>query len=100
MPTSPRARAWQARAPESVRDVGLDKLCQQGERFLPAEIASLRRDDGRQPLLRDVQFGAAGNPLQGDRRLHLAGQVRVVEFVRVPDAFVRYEFEVFPAKGV
>jgi len=35
----------------------------------------------RQTLLHDVQFGAAGDLLQRDRRLHLARQDRVVLFI-------------------
>ena len=38
--------------------------------------------------------------LQGYRRLHFAGQVRVVELVRVADAFVRHQFEILAAEGV
>jgi hypothetical protein len=32
--------------------------------------------------------------------LHFSGQVRVVESVRVADAFVRYEFKILSAEGV
>ena len=70
------------------------------ERFLPAEAASLGGDHIRQPFLHDVQFGPARHLLQRDRRLHLAGQVRGVEFVRVADAFVWHQFEVRAAEGV
>ena len=41
-----------------------------------------------------------GHLLQGDRHLHLAGQVRVVELVRVADALVRRQLEVGAAERV
>ena len=38
--------------------------------------------------------------VQADRHVHLAGQIRVVELVRVADPFVRHQLDVLPAEGV
>src|SRR5581483_4917259 len=81
-------------------NLDLDELRQKGERFLPAETAGLGWDDIRDPFLGDVQFRPAGYLLQADRHLHLAGQVRIVKLVRVPDTLVRHQFEVLSAEGV
>ena len=73
---------------------------QKGQRFLPAETTCLRRNDVRDAFLHDVDFRSAGHFLEGDRYLHLAGQVRVVECVRVADAFVRHQFEIGSTEGM
>src|SRR5438067_13599792 len=86
--------------PELIWNLGLNEFRQKGERFLPTETASLGWNNSREPFLHDVQLSSAGHPLQGDRRLHLAGQVRVVELVRVANAFVWHQFEVLSAEGV
>src|SRR5881397_707095 len=83
-----------------IRNFSLDEFCQQCQRFLPAEIASLGRNGCGYPFLRDVQLGSAEHPLQGDRRSHFSGQVRVVERVSVADALVRRQFEIGSAEGV
>jgi len=83
-----------------VRNLGLDEFPQQGQRFLPAEIASLGRNHCGHAFLRDVQLGSAEYLLQADRDLHFSGQVWVVELVRVPDAFGGLQFEVGSAEGV
>jgi len=44
-----------------IRNPGLDKFRQQGERFLPAEIAGLGRNDIGHPFLDDVQLGPHGD---------------------------------------
>ena len=82
----------------TVRDVGFDEHRELGQRFLPAEVAHLGGDDGGHALLDDVHLGAAQHFLQGDGHLHFPGQVRIVEFVGVAEAFVRHEFEITPAE--
>src|SRR5665213_197317 len=47
------------RSPASIWNLGLDQLCQLRERFLPAEIAHLGRNDVRHAFLHDVQFRPA-----------------------------------------
>src|SRR5690242_8157589 len=83
-----------------VRNLGLDEIRELGERLLPAEIARLDWDRVGKTRLDDAQLGSAGHLPQRDRRLHLAGQVRIVELVRVTDALVRYELEVRASEGV
>src|SRR5512145_1318848 len=62
--TKPGIRSGRpAPPPQLVRNLGLDELRQERERFLPTETARLGRDDGRQPLLHDVQLGSAGEAL-------------------------------------
>ena len=61
-----------------IRNIGLDELREEIERFLPADVASLDRNNRRHSLLRDVQLGSARSLLQRDRRLHFTGQVRGV----------------------
>src|SRR5262245_14481811 len=80
-----------------VRNLGLDELRQESERLLPAETARLGWDRSRQALLHDSQLGSAGDLLQGDRRFHLARQARIVEPVRVANAFVWHQFQIFTA---
>jgi hypothetical protein len=55
---------------------------------------------GRDALLHDVHLGADRDLLQRDRRLHLAGEVRVVEGVGVANALVRHQLEVRAAERV
>src|ERR1043166_8283221 len=83
-----------------IRNIGLDELREEIERFLPADVASLDRNNRRHSLLRDVQVGSASYFLQGDGRVHFSGKVGVVEFVRVTDALVRHQFQIFSAEGV
>ena len=83
-----------------VGNFRLDKFRQQRQRFLPAEIASLGWYGRGHPFLRDVQFGSAEYLFQRNRRLHFSGQVRIVEFVRVADAFVGRQFEIGSAERV
>src|SRR5438874_5371633 len=83
-----------------VRNLSLDKFRQQSQRFLPAEIARLGRNDRGHTFLRDVQLSSAGYFLQRDRHLHFSRQVRIVELVRVTDALVGFQFEITPAEGV
>jgi hypothetical protein len=78
----------------------LDKFRQQRQRFLPAEVASLRWYGRGHPFLRDVQFGSAEYLPQRNRRLHFSGQVRIVELVRVADAFGGRQFAISSAERV
>src|SRR5262249_2814775 len=93
-------RTQSRRAPPSVRNLRLHQLRQKTERLLPAEIARLWRDDLREPFLHDVHLRSAGHLSQRDRRHHLARKIRVVERVRVADAFVRHQLEVGSAERV
>src|SRR5215510_16483848 len=89
----PRHLAWPARvcSRDGVRRFGaqllwnlrLDELREQGEGFLPAQIARLGWDDTGHPLLHDAHLRADGYLLQGNRRLHFSRQIWVVELVRV-----------------
>src|SRR5262245_42743947 len=88
------------RGPNLIRDVALDELRQERQRPLPAETASLGRDDSRPAPLHDIQLGSAGDSFQCNRRLHLAGQARIVESVRVANAFVWHQLQVFSAERV
>jgi len=69
-------------------------------RFLPTEITSLNRNDTRHSLLHDVQLCPAGHLLQRDRRLHFAGQIRVVESVSVADPFVWRQLKILSTERV
>src|SRR5882724_11281157 len=84
----------------SIWNLSLDKFRQQKERFLPAEITGLRRNGSGYTFLHHIQFGPARNLFQGDRRLHLAGQVRIIELVAVTNPLVWGEFEVGSPEGM
>ena len=75
----PRVR----RSARLVWNLRLDKLRQKSERFLPAEIASIRGNDIGDAFLHDVYLCPTEYFLQGNRRLHFSGQVRIVEFTCV-----------------
>src|SRR4029079_10799280 len=77
---------------------GFDQLPEQLQRFLPAEIARFDRDRAGYAFLHDADLRSDGNLLQRDRVVHLAGQVRVVEPVRVANLFVRHQLEVGAAE--
>src|SRR6266849_9666842 len=81
-------------------DLGLDEPCQISQRLLPTEITSLRWNDVRHACLRNINLGADRYFLQRHSHLHLAGQVGIVEFVRVTQAFVRNELDIFASKCV
>src|SRR5262249_8251678 len=83
-----------------IWNLGLDELSKQGQRFLPAEIASLGWDDGRHAFLNNAQLRADGYSLEANRRLHFPRQIRVVELVRIADALVRRQLAIGPAKRV
>ncbi len=55
------------------RNLSFDELRKKGERFLPAEIASLWWDGVGYPFLHYVHLSTAGHLLQGYRRLHFSG---------------------------
>ncbi|VTZ65136.1 conserved hypothetical protein [Sinorhizobium medicae] len=81
-------------------DLGFDEPCQISQRFLPTKIASLEWNDVGYAFLHDLEFGTDRYFLQRHGHLHLAGQVGVVEFVRVAQTFAGDEFDIFTAKGV
>src|SRR5258708_32974667 len=83
-----------------IRNFSLDQFRQKRQRLLPAQIASFEWDGGRYPFLGDVQLGSAEHLLQDERRLHFAGQVRVIEFIRVADMLVGRQFEIGSAERV
>src|ERR671919_97737 len=68
----PLAELARCRNP-SPRNLGFDELRKKGERFLPAEIASLRWDGLGYPFLDYVYLSTAGDLIQGYRRLHFSG---------------------------
>ena len=67
---------------------------------MPTKVAGLRRDYVRDAFLHDVDLGADRHRLQHYRHLNVAGQVGIVEFIRVAQAFVRNELDIFAAKRV
>jgi len=75
-------------------------LGEEDERFAPAEITGFGGDGGGDAGLGDVEVGAAEHFFQLDSDVHFSGEVGVVEFVGVADAFVRDEFSVDTAEGV
>src|SRR5690348_590126 len=81
-------------------DLWLDELREERERILPAEIAGFRRDGARNALLHDIDLRPEEDLLQRDGRLHLSGQIGVVEPVRVDDALVRHQLEELAAERV
>src|ERR1700704_4306053 len=81
-------------------DLGLDELRQVSQRLLPAEIAGLRWNGVRHAGLFDVHLRTDQDFLQSHGHLHLAGQVRIVEKVRVTQALPRDELNIFAAEGV
>jgi hypothetical protein len=83
-----------------IGDFGFDEFAEEDEGFLPAEVAGFGGDHGGDAFLGDADFGAAKDLAENDRGLHFAGEVGVVEFVAVADAFVRFEFEVGAAEGM
>src|SRR5712675_617620 len=85
-------------APALLIDFGLYESCQVSQRLLPAEITGLRRNDVRDAFLHDAELRADRHFLQRHRHHNLAGEARIVEFVRVAQAFVRNELDIFAAK--
>src|SRR6188508_3466071 len=70
------------------------KLSKKGKRFLPTQIAGLDRNDVGNPFLSNVYLRTHNNLGQGNRDVHHSGQVWIVEFVGMPDAFVWNEFQI------
>ena len=64
------------------------------ERLLPSEVAHLKRDHLGNAGLDDVQPGSADNRLDGNRHVHDAGPVRIIELVGVTDQLVQDQFEI------
>jgi hypothetical protein len=77
-------------------DLGLDEPCQVSQRLLPTKITSLWWNDVRHACLYDIHLGADQYFLQLHRHLYFAGQVRIVESVRVTQAFARDELDISP----
>ena len=82
------------------RDLRLDQRRQLHQRFLPAQVAHLQRNDLRDAGLRDAQLGAAQHRLQCDRHLQQAGQVGVVEAVGVAESWSGTSLQVLAAEGM
>src|SRR6185312_5108528 len=92
-------RTWPANQPDELLiDLRLYKPCQVSQRFLPAEITGLGRNGVRYPGLFDVHLRADQHPLQCDRDPDLAGQIGIVELVRVKQPLTRNELEIFTAE--
>ncbi|KAG1082453.1 hypothetical protein G6F40_015120 [Rhizopus arrhizus] len=51
---------------EQAATPGVDRLGQLRQRFLPAQVAHLGRNDGRDAFLHDADVGAAGDLAQRD----------------------------------
>src|SRR5688572_13163189 len=83
-----------------VRNLGLYKLRKLCQRILPAEITHLGRDDLGESFLDDVELRSAGYLLQGDRRLHLSGQVGVVEAIGVANSLERHKLLILATERV
>src|SRR5262249_24327676 len=83
-----------------IWNLGLDELPQQHHRFLPAQVTLLGWDGIGNAFLNDVHLGAAGDLMQGDRRLHLARHARVGESVRLANTLMRDQLEIPSAEGV
>ena len=78
----------------------LHQLCQQNQRFLPAEIAGFRRNDVRHRFQHDVQLRPQRDFLPRNRDLDLALQFGIVKPVGVANAFVRYQLKERAGKGM
>src|SRR5436305_9148232 len=81
-------------------DLGLDELREQGEGFLPAEVAGFGWNDIRHALLHDAQLRSAGYRLQRDGDVHESRKIGIVESVGMADAPVRLELEILAAERV
>src|SRR5690606_22161831 len=78
----------------------LHQFPEENQRFLPTEVATLGRDNIRNPLLRNVDLSSAKNRLQADGYLHRAGQVRVIKFVGVTNKFIRHQLIIGAPEGM
>src|SRR5262249_7400529 len=65
-----------------------------------AEITSLGWNEVRHARLHDIQLSADGYLLQRHSHLHFAGQIGIVESVRVAQAFTRDELDILAAERV
>src|SRR5437764_900406 len=74
--------------------------CSTRQSFSSSSITSLGWNNVRHTCLRDIHFGANRYLLQHHSHLHLIGHVGIVEFVRVAQAFMRDELDIFAAKRV
>ena len=74
----------------------LNELSKQRERFLPAEIAGLGGNNIRDSLLDDVELRSTGHLLQGNRRLHFAGEVMDMDGNRIDKLLITKKKPVVP----
>ena len=81
-----------------IRNFSFNEFCQQRQRFLPAEIAGLGGNDCGHTFLHNSDFRSTRDVLQRDRHVNFSRQVRVVEVVRVPKAFIGHKFKILPPK--
>src|SRR6202000_306737 len=86
--------------PASVRNFRLGQLRQQREGFLTPEIAVFYRNDIGNAFLHHLQIGAAENLRQGHRSYHLAGKIRVVEYIGIAQPLAGLQLEVGAPEGV
>ena len=77
-----------------------DKLGQEDQRFLPAQVAGRWWDHVGNAFLGDAQVCAYGDLFQSDGDVHFAWEIGVVEGVGVADLLVGGELGVFAAEGV
>src|SRR4029077_20237876 len=91
-----RGRGWIA--DRLLIDFGFYEPCQVSQRLLPAEITGLRWNGVRQALLHHVELGADRYFFQRHSHLGVPRQVGIVEFVRVAQAFVRNELDIFASE--
>lgn len=70
------------------------------QRLLPAQMTGLGRNDIGDTRLLDMQLGAAIDFLESDRHRHHTRQVGIIESVRVADARMRHQFQIFTAEAV
>ena len=91
-----RGRGWIA--DRLLIDFGFYEPCQVSQRLLPAEITGLRWNGIRQALLHHIELGADRYFFQRHSHLNVARQAGIVEFVRVAQAFVRNELDIFASE--
>src|SRR4051794_13103616 len=89
---------WQIK--RSAWDFRFDQGGKLRERLLPAEMAHLERNGVGDAGLHDADVGSAGDLLQRDGGFHLAGQVRIIEVVRVANLLGWHELSILAGKGV
>lgn len=83
-----------------VLDVRFNQLRELIQRLLPTQVALLNGNQFRESLLDDLEISAATDRAERYRNLHLSGQVRIIELVRVSDPFVLTEFGICSREGM